>query len=271
MKQFLKGLALVGAVAVLVAGCSDDSINPNPTPQPKDTNYVEFKANDKFTYHYYPRDVNNNRDNSGKLVKVWTVVKVDQTIAERNKVAVVQEMTFEADGVTPLGVADTFYFHANSDGEFSQYDLLRAVVKRIPGAESFLQDVEGKWVRIGNTKATSATSWVAIEGGQVDNLITILGFPTAVTLSINAQHAGKQSITVPSGTYANNFHTDHRVIIGVDSEGLSIHAKDTLRLSYDITAKEGIVKQSLDSKTFTATSQQIPGFEMELVSVTRAQ
>jgi hypothetical protein len=267
MKQFLKCLALAATASMLVAGCSDDSPTTPPTNDPTS---VQFKANDKYTYNYYPHDVNDNRDNSGKLVKVWTVLSVNNSVGGRTNVVKIEEKTFGSDGVTPTGLADTFSFQSNTDGKFSQYNLLRAVVKRIPQGEVFLQNVPENWVQVGDTKTATATSWDALGSGPISDSISILGFQAKVTFAMNAAHKGKQSVTVPSGTFASSFHTDHKVVINVDSDALSMHAKDTLSLSYDITPQHGIVRQSLSSKTFSAANQQVPGFDMELVSVTSA-
>jgi hypothetical protein len=271
MKQLLKCLVLAGMASMVVVGCSDDSPTTPTNNNTGDPTSVTFKANDKFTYDYYPHDVNDYRDNSGKQVKVWTVLGVNQSIGDRTGVAVVQEATFQADGVTPVGPPDTFDFHSGTDGKFSQYNLLQTVVKRIPGATSFLGEVPVKWVQIGDTKTATATTWDAIGGGPIVDTVSILGYNAQVTFAMNASHKGKQSVTVPSGTYANAFHTDHKVLIDVDADALNMHSKDTLNLSFDITPQLGIVRQSLSSRVFLAFSQQVPGFDMELVSVTHAQ
>jgi hypothetical protein len=177
-------------------------------------------------------------------------------------------MTYQSDGVTAVGAADTFEFHSATDGKFSQFNLLKAVVKRIPSADAFLGDVPERWVQVGDTKTTGTTTWQSIEGGPVTDTVVILSQQTVVKLSIPATHKGKQSITVPSGTYANSYHTDHKVLIDVKSTLLN--ASDTLSLSYDIAPAIGVVRQSLGSRTFSATAQQVPGFDMELVSITHA-
>jgi hypothetical protein len=269
MKNSLKCLFLAGAASMLVAGCSSDS--PVTPPTTNNQTYVQFKANDKYTYNYYPHDINNNRESGGKLVKVWTILSVNQTVGGRSGVAVVQETTYQSDGVTPVGVADTFDFQSGTDGKFSQYNLLQTVVKRIPSSSAFLGNVPVLWVQIGDTKTASPTTWDATCQGAITDTVSILGFSAAVTFAMIASHKGKVVDTVPSGVYTNAFRTDHKVLINVNADALSMHSMDTLNLSFDITPELGIVRQSLGSRVFSASSQEVPGFDMELVSVTHAQ
>ena len=218
MKNLLKYLAFAGLVAVAVSGCGDDPVQP---PSGNGGGQFTFKQNDKYTYNYYTHDEANQRDNSSKQVKVWTVLNVNQSIGGQSGVSVIDEQTFESNGTTPIGARDTFYIRTTSDGKVYQYNLLRSVVKRIPGASVFIDSVPPAWIQISNTSATSATTWSATGGAPVSGTVTIGGFPTTINLTMPATHKGTQSVTVPKGTIANSVHTDHQVVIAATNQFLS--------------------------------------------------
>ncbi len=266
MKHLLSGALLGLIAAALVAGCSDDGTS-NPPPTPADTTYMKYDTGSTYTYNYYERDASNQRVEATKQVKVWKVLKINQTTGERGGVTVIQEVSYDGTGTTPTGAVDTFYVQSTSEGEVSQYNLLRSVVKRIPGGEIFLDSVPPKWILIGNTKRPTAGTWDAIDGGKIINTVAIATIPTTVTLAMNAAHAGKQSVTVPKETIADSYHTDHKMVI--TTESAVFNSKDTFNISYDVSPKYGIVRQVLKSATFLNGSQTIPGFEMELVAVTK--
>lgn len=268
MKNLLKYLAFAGIVAVAVSGCGDDPVNP---PDNNGGGQFTFKQNDKFTYNSYTRNEANVRDNSSKQVKVWTVMQINQTMGGQTGVAVIDEQTFDATGTTPTGARDTFYLRTATDGKVYQYNLLRSVVKRIQGAEMFVDSVPAGWIQISNTSATGATTWSATGGSPVSGTVTLLGAPITINLSMPATHAGTQSVTVPKGTISNSVHTDHKVIIGLTSP--LGNGTDSLSLGYDVSSTEGIVRQTLASKqiSLAVINQMVPGFEMELVSSVRGQ
>lgn len=263
MKHISSGVAAFLFAVLILAGCSSDSPT---TPTDTDPTAVSFKANQKWTFHYYDRDAANARVSSSKKVKVWTVLKVDQTVGGRSGVAVVEEAAFDSTGVTKQGLADTFYFESKTaDGAFSQYNLLRNVLKRIDGAALFLDSVPQRWILVGNTKKTDAGTWDAIDGGgPIERTVTISGFPVTITFAMNATHKGKQAVTVPKAAYDKSFHTDQRVRI----TNSLYNTSDTLTLGYDISPKDGVLRQVLNSGAVFNGGMQITGFEMELVSVT---
>lgn len=269
MKNLLKYLAFAGLVAVAVSGCGDDPVDPPGGGNGGGT--FTFKQNDKFTYNSYTLNEANTRETASKQVKVWTVMQINQNIGGQSGVAVIDEQTFDAAGTTPIGARDTFYLRAASDGKVYQYNLLRSVVKRIPGAEVFVDSVPAGWIQISNTASTGATTWSATGGAPVTGTVTLLGAPITITLSMPATHAGTQSVTVPKGTIANSVHTDHKVILALNSQLGS--GTDTLGLAYDFSSTEGLVKQKLPSTqvSLAVINQMVPGFEMELVSSVRGQ
>lgn len=266
MRNLLKYVAIACMAAVVLTGCGDDPVDSNPG-----TSRLTFKQNDKFTYNYYTRNSDNQRDASTKQVKIWTVTSVDQSVGGRTGVAVIAEQTFQADGTTPTGERDTFYLQTASDGKIYQYNLLRSVAKRIPGAEIFVDSVPPAWIQISNTAATSATTWSATGGAPVSGTVSVLGFSTTITLAMNASHKGTQSVTVPKGTMTGSVHTDHAV--GITAATQFATSSDTLTVGYDVSATEGIARQFLNSKTVSLLSSDrpVPGFEMELVSAVRVQ
>jgi len=269
MKKILQSIVLCGAAILtmtLASGCGDDDPVTPPVNGGDTTTYVKFAQGDTFTYDRYNRDSANVKQTNSKNVVVWTVLNTNQTIGGRSNVTVIAEQVYEADGVTATAERDTLYMQSGTDGKLYQYNLLRSVIKRIPSAEAFLDSVPPNWIQISNTKSTTASSWVSLEGGTLTRTVTLLGFPAEITFTMNATHAGKQSITVPSGTYATSVHTDHNVGISIVSQFLT--ARDTLALSYDVSPKDGIVHQSLASKQ-TNLGQPVPGFDLELRSVVR--
>lgn len=271
MTNVLRSILLCGAAALTLAvasGCgSDDPVTPSTG---NGDTYVKYNEGDKFTYDRYARDANNNKDASSKDVVVWTVLQTNQSIGGRSGVSVIAEQAFMADGTTPNGTADTLYLQSGTDGKLYQYNLLRSVVKRIPGAQIFVDSVPPRWIQISDTKSASAGSWVSLDGGLVRDTIALLGTSLAIDFNMLASHKGTQAITVPKGSYTNSVHTDHSVIIGIVSPLAT--SRDTLTLGYDVSPTDGIVHQSLASKTINiVSSQQVPGFDLELRSVARKQ
>jgi hypothetical protein len=268
MKHLVKFLALAGFLAFGVTGCGDDAPS-SPTPNPNDPTSVQFKTGDTLRYNHYFRDVNDNRDYTTKTVKVWTVLNANASIGGKSGVSVIEERSFDSTGTAPMGVRDTFYIQGATDGKLYWYNLLRSVVKRIPSADIFIDSVPAKWIEIGTVKSGSAASWQAIEGGPITKTISIGSFSGTVNLSIQASQASGGSVTVPAGTYATTFAATHNVIITTNTPlGTSV---DTLRMNYSLSPKDGILRQSLRNGRFSLMSQDVPGFDLELVSVKRAQ
>ncbi|HVZ38205.1 MAG TPA: hypothetical protein VHI13_02935 [Candidatus Kapabacteria bacterium] len=268
MKNVLIGAFATTLVALALAACSNTPTGTTPTGT--DTGYVKFNTNDKFTFNYYPHDNSDARVESAKQVKVWTVLKVDQSYNDRSGVTVIEEVTFNGTGTTATGQRDTFYFQSSKNGEVSQSDLLHAVVKRIPGGDQFLDSIPKNWIKLTNTKLDKDSTWQSMDDGTVTNTVAILTYPTTITISMLADHKGKQPVTVPNGSYTNSYHTDHSMLVRTSSTNpLLTSSRDSFNIAYDFSPRDGMVKQWLKSTTFFG-SQQIPGFDMELVSVQRA-
>ncbi|MDB5036282.1 MAG: hypothetical protein JWQ98_3523 [Chlorobi bacterium] len=268
MKHLLSHACIAAVAALALAGCSDTSTTTGPGTTTADT--LKFSQGDKFTYNYYPRDMSNQNQTTSKQVKVWTVLSAGQTIGGRSGVSVIGEDTYQTDGTTPTGEHDTLYFQASADGKLYQYNLMRSVVKRIQGAGAFLDSVPAAWIEISETKTKTATTWSSTGGAPLRDTVTapVVG-QVRITLSMDATHAGTQSVTVPKATYTDAVHTDQKVVIDVKSSLLN--ATDSLMLHYDVAAKDGIIRQMFDSKSVNLTGSPIdvPGFDMQLVSVTR--
>ncbi|MEO5931411.1 MAG: hypothetical protein ABIR47_15870 [Candidatus Kapaibacterium sp.] len=267
MKHLLSYACIAAVAAFALAGCSSDTPT-NPTPTTADT--LKFSQGDKFTYNYYPRGTDNQNQTTSKQVKVWTVLSSGQTIGGRSGVSVVGEDTYQSDGTTATGEHDTLYFQAAADGKLYQYNLMRSVVKRIQGAQVFLDSVPAAWIEISESKTKTATTWSSTGGAPLRDTVTapVVG-QVRITLSMDAAHTGTQSVTVPKATYTDAVHTNQKVVVDIQSQLLN--SNDSLMLHYDVSAKDGIVRQILDSKAVSLTGSPIdvPGFDMQLVSVTR--
>jgi hypothetical protein len=267
MKHLLSYACIAAVAAFALAGCSSDTTT-NPTPTTADT--LKFSQGDKFTYNYYPRGTDNQNQTTSKQVKVWTVLSSGQTIGGRSGVSVIGEDTYQSDGTTSTGEHDTLYFQAAADGKLYQYNLMRSVVKRIQGAGAFLDSVPAAWIEISESKTKTATTWSSTGGSPLRDTVTapVVG-QVRITLSMDAIHTGTQSVTVPKATYTDAVHTDQKVVVDIKSQLLN--SNDSLMLHYDVSAKDGIVRQMLDSKAvnLTGSAIDVPGFDMQLVSVTR--
>lgn len=265
----LSMLALAGALTFGIVGCGSDPVSVEVNK------YVEFKKGDKFTYNVYDLDQDQNRVDSTKTVRVWTVDTTGLTYESKVNVTRVFEVNYKADGVTELN-RDTVYLQADQQGTVWQYDVFGNILRRIPGAEDAAAQLPKEWVWIGDVKTSSARTWpsLATVGGQN---ISIIGIAVVLEYSMDASHIGKQSVTVPAGTYSS-FATDHSVHVkGTDPSGGGTILDDSMLLHYNIDIEGGIVREKLDSKTVAISyasiqlDEAVPGFDMELVAVTRAQ
>lgn len=282
MKNSLKW-ALAVVVALGAVGCSKDD-----TTSPVNTNStIEFKQNDQFKYAYYDRDsVTDQRIDSTRMVKQWTVLKTGLTVAARSGVSMIEETTFSDQAGTIPAVKDTFYFQATAsgNGDVLQYDALGAVISRFLAAANYADSIPKAWVKVSDTKATIAESWNSLFAGTLDAAVTVTvpsvgEIPVSVKIAMTANHKGTQATTVAAGSYPAAFHTDHQIIVtGTSTDGLIELVRDTLSLSYDVDIKGGILRQVLHSGKFTpqgslatfVPSKKLLGFELELISVTRA-
>ncbi len=268
MKRFLSLTAVVAVAALTFIGCGDSG------PSEPVNTYLTFKVGDQFTYNYYSRDASNQRLDASKQVRKWSVLRTDLTYNGRTTATEIEEQVFDATG-TVLAYRDTLYISSTGQGKVEQYDIIGNFLALIPFAAAYRDSVAPTWVQIGDVKTTGALTWVALPTIQVNNVQVPVG-PTTISVNIqltmNASHKGKISVTTPAATFTNNFATDHSLKFTVLSAGIPL-LTDSLQAHYDIDTKGGITKNSADSKTITLSGSTIdvPGYEMELVSYTRAQ
>ncbi len=259
MKQLLQTLLILVVAAVTMVGCAD-----SPT-QTTVNIYLQYKKGDTFTYNYYTRDSTNQRIQSSKQVRTWTVLKTDTAVDSRINVIAVDEKIFDAAGTTQTG-GDTLYFTSQADGRVEQYDIIRNLMALIPVVANYRDSISSEWVRIGDTKTAQATTWESLPGGLTVNNVDIpLVGKTSITLTMNAAHQGRHDTTSMAGSFTNNYRTNHTLTFKASI------LTDSLIAHYDIDTKGGVVYQSADSKMIAALGLQVAGFDMELVSYTRAQ
>lgn len=268
MKRILSLTATVVVVALTFVGCGDDG------PSEPVNTYLTFKVGDQFTYNYYQRDSSNQRVDASKQVRKWTVLRTDLSYNGRTTATEVEEQVFDATGTT-LAYRDTLYFSSTGQGKVEQYDIVGNFLALIPFAAAYRDSVAPTWVQIGDVKTTGALSWVSLPTIQVNNVQVPVGPSTIsvnIQLTMNASHKGKINVTTPAETFTNNFRTDHSLKFTVLSAGIPL-LTDSLQTHYDVDTKGGVTKNSADSRsiTFSGSTVDIPGYEMELVSYTRAQ
>jgi hypothetical protein len=259
MKQLLQTLLILGVAAVTMVGCSS-----SPT-QTTVNIFLQYKKGDVFTYHYYQRDNANQRVAASKQVRRWTVLKTDTAVDSRINVIAIDEAIYDGTGATLTG-RDTLYFTSQADGRVEQYDIIRNLMALIPVVADYRDSISSEWVRIGDTKATQATTWESLPGGiTVNNVdIPVVG-KTSITLTMKAVHKGRHDTVSTAGSFTNNYRTNHTLTFtaSILTDSLSAH--------YDIDTQGGVVYQSADSKVIAALGLQVIGFDMELISYARAQ
>lgn len=266
----LQHILMAGLAVSMIAGAAGCKDSPTDTVV---NVYLQYKQGDQFTYNYYQRDSLNVNDPSSKQVRVWTVLKTGTSVDGKDGAVQIEEVIKDASGTTETG-RDTVYLQTSGQGQVFQYDILGKFLSLLPAAAAYRDSVSAEWVQIGDTKITGAANIVSLPGNVTVNNVMIGGFPVNISLSMTGSHKGRQNITTPAKTFTNNFHTDHSMIINA-STTLGPLGKDSLQVHYDIDTDGGIVLQSVDSKKITFTigtvsqSQQVPGFEMQLISYTR--
>lgn len=268
MKHILSLAATVIVVALTFVGCGDDG------PSEPVNTYLVFKVGDQFTYSFYQRDSTNQRVDASKQVRKWSVLRTDITVNGRSTATEVEEQVFDATGTT-LAYRDTLYFSSTGQGKVEQYDIIGNLLALIPFAATYRDSVSPTWVQIGDVKTSGALTWVSLPQIQVNNIdIPGTSFKAVITLSMNASHKGRIALTTTAGSFTNNFKTDHSLKFVISSLGVPV-VTDSIQAHYNIDTKGGITRNDVDSRTFTvpgiADPVNIPGYEMELVSYTRAQ
>ncbi len=273
MINLFRAFALVTLIAVGIVGCSSGSPSDNTT----DVNqFLEFKTGDKFTYNSYDRDASNQRVESSKEVVVWTVLRSGLDTLGKSEVAEIEAVTYETDGTTEKG-RTKLYFSANGQGHLFQYNLIQSVVGRFDNetVQALIDSIPDAWIQISDTKTTVDDSWSYAGAGNIKKSISIGDFQGQMTLDVNSYHNGKVTTSVEAGEFTKTVNTDNNVTLHVTAASLTA-VSDSMSVHFDVDIDGGILKESLDSKTITvtilqATEYEVNGFEMELVSVTRAE
>jgi hypothetical protein len=274
MKKLLLTCLAAGSVLLGVAGCSSG----NTVAPIEGSQYLKYGKGDMMTYEVYDRDAANARVDASKSIRVWTVLDTGITYQNKSGVARIEEINYQADGTTETS-RDTIYVLSGEDGKVYQYNLLGSMVARISVAKDFADSVPKSWVWIGDIKDTGPLSWLS--AGTVQFNMTVQTITAKATVSMNASHVGKKSVTVNDSTFANAFHTDHTLLVSATpvSGGTTQLLNDSLAIHYDIDITAGIVKQTMDSKSVSVTAPGVPipipvpvtGFEMNLKSYTKAK
>jgi hypothetical protein len=272
MKNMLMACVFAGITLAGIAGCSDDA----PTQVVEGTQVLSYKKGDKFTYKVYSRDTANVNITDSVKTEVWEVIDTAVTLA--NHKATVFLVT--TDGST---TKDTVYMEAQSTGPVWQYDVLGNMVKRIPIAAAFASTVPKQWLNVGHTKGTTSAEQLVPSDAQFVMTIPTSSFgdvAATVVLSSQPKHKGKLATNLPAGdsSYANVFQTDHNLHITASAKIVATQTdlgevlNDTLKIHYDFGVKQGLIRQTLDSRTVPLTgfpAQQVTGFERVLVSYER--
>jgi hypothetical protein len=273
MKNAISLGALVGVALLAVVGCGDDPVTTEPNT------FFEPKQGDTFTYARYNRNAANQRDESTKTIHKWAVVETNLSYQGKNNVAKIVQMNFQADGTTSAGANDTLYISTGVDGAIYM-NVISATVARIPIAADFASQIPFTWVQVSDVKSANVMKYSAIAGGSVVTDVTLPGvnLPGRVIITDTAYHKGKVGASVNGTNYGNAFHTDHtlKMIATLNATGSRIVDNDSLHLGFDVDVVNGILRQTMNSDTITATiplqgprHEAVAGFEMELISSVR--
>lgn len=290
MKKSLAVLFAALFMVVGVIGCGDDPATPD------DGGVInlsfQLKTGDKYTYDYYDRDEQNARVDDSKKVVVWTVLRTDVTLEGKSGAAEIQQITYEADGTTAIDTT-TIYLLTNGQGQVLQYNLLQTVLAQFSGSVDLspvIAQLPNAWIQVSDTKSPSPISWSFPDILQTVQDVDLAGLATldiSLLMSVKSSHKGRMSVTVPAGTYATAYVTDHETpttikaaedkdippVINIKSGDELIQDAATLHYAVDIEA--GILSMSMDSKSTTLIPVSLPypvtGFEMELTSSVRAE
>lgn len=243
-----------------------------------------LRMGDTATFTHVDRDTTNENIPGSEKVKVWTVF--DEVIAsDKTRSISILEVTYDAAGTTELG-RDTILLRMRADGSVYQYDLLRKLLLRVSGGEAFSDKLDPYWVKISNTSSASAGTWQSlVQGTAMTGFDSILvrdvsapDIPASmnVVFKMMAFHQGTQPVTLPGGSFPASVHTEHTLRLNVKLATIPLTVlDDSLHVGFDVTAKEGIVRQTFEGRMLTAkalsVSQPLPvtGFEMKLKALKR--
>lgn len=277
MKNILSLGAAVGVALLTAVGCSDE-----PTSSTELNTYFAMKQGDTFTYARYDRDMSNQRVDASKTMHKWVVLQTGLNHESKTGVTRVLQLNYDATGTATIAPPDTLYVRSAIDGEIFM-TVIGPTLRRIPLAAPFADSIPFAWFKIGDTKTANASSWYSLgtsTGIAKDVQYPIPGLgtvPLRIVINANASHKGKVATSIGATAYPNAFHTDHTMKMTATALGSTIIA-DSLHLSYDVDVNNGILRQVMMSDSVTATipgsgpaTEAVPGFEMELIGVVRAQ
>ena len=272
-----------------VISCGDDPSNPDDDGTVN--LFFQFKTGDTFTYDYYDRDEDNNRAPDTKKILVWTVLRTDASIGGRSNVAEIQQIEYEADGVTATDTT-MLYFITNAQGQILQYNLLQTVLEQFSGdvdLAAVISQISETWIQVSDTKSPSPLSWnfSGILNTIQDVEVAVVTLDVKIDMSVESSHKGRVATTVPAGTYDGAFVTDHstptKILAAedvsfpplVEIENGDALIQDAVDLHYAVDIEAGILSITMDSKTTTlipiSSPYPVNGFEMELTTFTRAE
>ncbi|MEP7219521.1 MAG: hypothetical protein ABI876_11430, partial [Bacteroidota bacterium] len=235
---------------------------------------TSFKLGDTITYDYYDRDSANTRMQDTKRKQTWTVVETGLAFQGKTNVTKVIEVGYTTGGTSEFS-RDTIYIQKGDDGSVYEYDLIRKMILHVQGGEAFVPAVPPRWVRMTSTSQSSAT-WSGIEGDSIAlNNVAIAGVGNIdLLMRLGVTHKGTQSATVPAGTYGDALHTDHSLKMDAKVTGFGLKVlNDSLAGHVDYSAKDGVLRQSLESRSLVASVigqsyiLTVVGYDMELASV----
>ncbi len=278
MKQLiLFGLAIATVSTLLVSCSSDNTITANPS--------FAYAKGEVYTYDYYQRNIDNQRVDSTKRKRTWTVLQTDATAAMgapagQQNVTMIKDDLYNEDGTT-IASTDTIFVSAQEDGEFYEYDMLGVAASRFDSQllDTALSQIPKQWSKIGSTRDASALSWTSA-ASFLDSVFIPVGATTlsgTIEGSARADHKGKTDIAVPNGDYPTAYATDHSIMITATVSAFTA-IDDSLKMHVALDLNDGLLMQSMDSKNVPINIPGIPGipdsapvigFDMELVSITR--
>ncbi len=236
---------------------------------------VGFAAGDSLVYSYQDLDQANQPSGSQQR-KTWTVLRTGITYKDSSNVTEILERITDMSG-TIEGPRDTVYIKVGADGSIYQFDLLRSILYRAEGGQDLGDQLPEQWVRVSNPKQTTAATWAAMGVDSIDvKNLEFSGTQLNIAFRLDATHQGRVATTVAGTAYPNAAHTDLRLRLNVRPSAFPIPLLfDSLMVRNDASAREGILRQVLESKTLQtslggqALSLPVTGYRMELTSYIR--
>ncbi len=239
-----------------------------------------LKAGDTLVYDFYERDSENVRTDAGRQEKTWYVLRSNLSFQGKTDVVEILEIATAVSGGAVIS-RDTLYVQMAADGSFYQFDMLRSLLNRVEGGEVLSDKLPQKWIRVSNTSQSGASSWAAMDVDSVEaNNITLPDVPLALNMAfrLDATHKGRVGTTVGAGSYPDAVHTDHSLRLNARLAAFPVPVLyDSIMVRFDVSSRDGLVRQVVDSKTLVASAAgqsqnlMVNGYEMELKSYKRAQ